>query len=75
MDQPHADQAPLLVDAFDHVSAQLELADDGGREVNPASAQLAESDRFGAGLTKAGQEPLLLSVSRGHRADCRPRWD
>jgi hypothetical protein len=37
MEQAHADEAPVVIDAFDDVSVQLELGDDGGREVNPGS--------------------------------------
>jgi hypothetical protein len=63
IDQPHANKPPVLIDALDLISVQLELADDGGREVNPASVQLSKSDRLLAGLAQAPQQPLLLSVS------------
>jgi len=72
MEQAHADQPPVVIDALDRVSVQLELADDGGWEVNPASVQLGKSDRLVAGLAQALQQPLLLSVSERHRPDCRP---
>ena len=44
-----ADQPPVFMDAFDDVSVQLELGDDGGREVNPAGAELGKSDRLFTG--------------------------
>jgi hypothetical protein len=66
IDQPHANKPPVLIDALDRVSVQLELADDGGREVNPASVQLGKRDRLLACLAQALQQPLLLSVSECH---------
>jgi len=66
MEQSHAYQPPVLIDALDLISVQLELADDGGREVNPASVQLGKSDRLLAGLAQALQQSLLLSVSECH---------
>ena len=44
MEQAHADHPPVVIDALDDVSVQLELGDDGGREVNPSGVQLGESD-------------------------------
>jgi hypothetical protein len=70
MEQAHADQPPVVIDALDRVSVQLELADDGGREVNPAGVQLGKSDRLVTGLAQALQQPLLR-VSERHRPDCR----
>ena len=49
MEQTHAGQPPVVIDALDHVSVQLELGDDGGREVNPAGVKLGKSDRLVAG--------------------------
>jgi hypothetical protein len=46
--QADADLAAVLVDALDHVSVELKLADDDGGEVNPAGAQLIKRDRLGA---------------------------
>ena len=43
MEQAHADQPAMVIDALDRVSVQLELADDGGRKVNPAGVQLAKA--------------------------------
>jgi len=43
MEQTHADQPPVVIDALDDVSVQLELGDDGGREVNPAGASSAKA--------------------------------
>ena len=72
MEQAHADQPPVVIDALDRVSVQLELADDGGREVNPASVQLGKRDRLVAGLAQALQQLLLLSVSGRHRPGLSP---
>jgi hypothetical protein len=36
----HADEPAVVIDALDHVSVQLELRDDGGRERDPAGVQL-----------------------------------
>jgi hypothetical protein len=67
LEQAHADQPPVVIDALDDVAVQLELGDDGGREVNPAGMQLGESDRLVAGLAQSLQQPLLLDVSGRHR--------
>jgi hypothetical protein len=72
MEPAHADQPPVVIDALDDVSVQLELGDDGGREVNPAGAQLGKSDRLVAGLAQALQQPPLLGVKGNHRPDCHP---
>jgi hypothetical protein len=53
IEKPHADQPPLFVDAFDDVSVHLELGDDGGREVDPAGAELGKSDRLFTGLAQS----------------------
>jgi hypothetical protein len=66
MKQAHADQPPVVVDALDRVSVQLELGDDGGWEVNPAGVKLGKSDRLVAGLAQALEQPLLLGVSERH---------
>jgi hypothetical protein len=50
MEQAHPEQPPVVIDALDRVSVQLELADNSGREVNPASVQLGKSDWPVAGL-------------------------
>src|SRR5450755_4693313 len=39
LEQAHADQPPVVIDALDRVAVQLELGDDGGWEVNPAGLQ------------------------------------
>ena len=39
LEQAHADQPPVVIDALDRVAVQLELGDDGGWEVNPAGMQ------------------------------------
>jgi hypothetical protein len=67
MEQAHADQPPVVIDALDEVSVQLELGDDGGWEVNPAGVKLGKGDRLVAGLAQARQQPLLLGVSERHR--------
>ncbi len=66
MEQAHADQPPVVMDALDRVSVQLELADDGGWEADPAGVKLGKSDRLVAGLAQALQQPLLLGVSERH---------
>ena len=38
VNQPHTDQPALVIDALDRISVQLELGDDGSREVNAAGA-------------------------------------
>jgi hypothetical protein len=63
MEQSQADEPPVVIDALDDISVQLELGDDGGREVNPGGVQLGKSDRLVAGLAQALQQPLLLGVS------------
>src|ERR1700740_3630915 len=75
MDPAHADQPPVVIDALDGVSVQLELGDDGGWEVNPAGVQLGKSDRLVGRLAQALQQPLLLGVKENHRPDCRPPAD
>jgi hypothetical protein len=67
MEQAHADQLLVVIDALDDVSVQLELADDGGWEGNPAGVQLGKSDGLAAGLAQSVQQPLLLGVSKRHR--------
>lgn len=66
MAQAHADQPPVVVDALDDVSVELELGHDGGREVNPAGAELRERDGLVTGLAQSLEQPLLLGV-REHR--------
>ncbi len=66
IEQAHADQPPVVIDALDRVSVQLELADDGGWEANPARVKLGKSDRLLVGLAQALQQPLLLGVSECH---------
>jgi hypothetical protein len=66
MQQAYADE-PVVIDALDDVSVQLELADDSGREVNPGGVQLGKSDRLVAGLAKALPQPLLLGVGECDR--------
>jgi hypothetical protein len=63
--QAHPDQPTVIIDALDRVSVQIELAHDGGREVNPAGVQLSEGDRLRAGLAQPVEQPLLLGIS-GH---------
>ena len=67
MEQAHADEPSVVIDALDDVSVQLELGHDCGREVNPAGVQLDKSNRPAAGLAQALQQPLLLGVSERHR--------
>lgn len=67
MDEAHADQPSVVMDAIDHVSVQLELGDDGGWEVNPAGVQFGKRDWLVSGLAQSVQQPLLLGVSGRHR--------
>jgi hypothetical protein len=67
IEKPPADRPPVVLDAFDDVSAQLELGDDGGRAVNPAGVQLGESDGLFTGLAQSLEQPLLLGVRERHR--------
>jgi len=53
MEQSHAYQPPVVIDALNRVSVQLELADDGGREVNPGGVQLGKGERLVAGLAQS----------------------
>jgi hypothetical protein len=71
LEQAHADQPPAVIDTVDRVSVQLELAHDGGREVNPTGVQLGKSDRLIAGPAQSLKHSLLLGVSERHRLDCR----
>ena len=72
LEQAHADQLPAIMDTLDRVFVQLELARDGGREVNPSGTQLGKSGRLIAGLAQSLEHSLLLGVSERHRLDCRP---
>jgi hypothetical protein len=72
MEQAYADQPPLVIDALDDASVQLELADDSGRERDPAGVQFGKSDRQVAGLAQALQQPMLLGVSERHRRIVAP---
>jgi hypothetical protein len=66
MEQAHADQPPVVIDALDRVPVQLELSDNGGWEVNPAGMQLRKSDRLVTGLAQSLQQQLLLGVRARH---------
>jgi hypothetical protein len=66
MEQAHADELPVVIDALDRVSVELELGDDGGWEVDPAGMELRKSDRLVAGLEQSLQQPLLLGVGARH---------
>jgi hypothetical protein len=72
MEQAHADQPSVVIDAVDHVSVQLELGDGGGWEVNPAGVQFGKSDWLVSGLAQSLQQPLLLGRQRASATDCRP---
>jgi hypothetical protein len=43
MEQAHAEVPPVGHRRVDRVSVQLELVDDGGREVNPARVKLGKA--------------------------------
>ncbi|MGZ4287433.1 MAG: hypothetical protein ACXVHB_24605 [Solirubrobacteraceae bacterium] len=53
MEHAHADQPPVVTDALDRVSDQLELADDGRRKVNPRRHPAHQSDRLVARRAQA----------------------
>jgi hypothetical protein len=53
LEQAYPDQPVVVIDALDRVSVERELADDGGREVNPAGVQLGKSDGLLTGLTQS----------------------
>jgi hypothetical protein len=72
LEQAHADEPPVRMDAVDRVSVQLELGHDGGGEVNPAGAQFGKSDRLIAGAAQSLEHSLLLGIRERHRPDCRP---
>ena len=61
----------MVIDTVDRVSGQLELAHDGGREVNPTGVKFGKSDRLIAGAAQSLEHSLLLGVSEPHRRDCR----
>jgi hypothetical protein len=72
MEQAHADESLVVIDALDDVSAQLELGHDCGREVNPAGVKLG---RRPAGR-RLGAVALAAAVAGRQRAsstDCRLR--
>ena len=54
------------MDALDDVPVELELADDGRREVDPTGVQIGKGDGLVAGLAQPLQQPLLLGVSELH---------
>jgi hypothetical protein len=73
--EAHADHPPVLVDALERVSAQLQLGHDGGREVNPAGVQLRKGDGLSAGLMESLEQPLLLGVGEtGDQKARSGRW-
>jgi hypothetical protein len=67
MEQPHADEPLVVIDALDDVSVQLELGDDGGWEVDPAGVQLGKSDGLAGHVPALPLEPQLGAK----RAVCR----
>jgi hypothetical protein len=79
LEQAHADQPPVAIDALDRVSVQLELTDDGCREVNPAIVQLSKGERLVAGLAQTGATGRAaavvgdLGLAGGRRAATRAR--
>ena len=70
-EQADADQPVVVVDALDCVPVELELADDHGREVNPAGAQVLEGDWLPARAAQLLERPQLLVSASAHRPDCR----
>jgi hypothetical protein len=74
MEQAHADQPPVVIDTLDRVSVQLELADDGGWEVNPGGVQLGKATGWWPAWSKSLQQLLLLGVSERHRRIVALQW-
>ena len=72
IEQAHPDEEPVVIDAVDDISVQLELGNDRGRECDPAGVQFRKRDRLIAGLAQSLEQALLLNVSGRHRPDCRP---
>ena len=66
-EQADAYQPAVVMDALDRVSVELEFAQDGGGEVDPAGAQVGKRDRLVAGAAQSLKHPLLLAVSERHR--------
>jgi hypothetical protein len=50
IEHPYTEEPPVVIDALDDVSIQLELGHDGGREVDPGGMQLRKGNRLGTGL-------------------------
>src|SRR5450755_2139202 len=72
LQQADADLPAVFVDALDHVSVELELADDYGGEVNPAGAQLVERHWLVARAPCSLEHPQLLGFGDRHRQDPSP---
>ena len=73
LEQAHASQPPVVIDALDRVPVQFEFGHDGGWKVNPTGVQLGKSDRLVGGLAQALEQPLLLGVSKqASSTDCHP---
>jgi hypothetical protein len=69
MEQAHADQPPLVMDALDDVSVQLELGDDGGWKVNPAGVKLRQ--KRPAGRPRCARAPTAAAAA-GVKENNRP---
>ena len=68
LEQAHADQPAVLVDALYDVSVQLELGYDGGRERDPDVVQLGERERLVAGLAHVVESAAVCLASVGRLA-------
>jgi hypothetical protein len=69
LEQADAEESAVLVDALDHVSVELELADDDGGKVNPTGAQLIERHWLLARVPELLKHPKLLGFNERHRPD------
>jgi len=65
IEQAHSGQPTVVIDTVDQVSVELELADDGGWEVNPG-VQLGKSDGLVARSAVSLRQSLLLGVCERH---------
>jgi hypothetical protein len=71
IEQAHAQQPPVTMNALDHVSAHLKLKDNSCREGHAGGVQFRERDRLISALSQPIQHPLLLDIKDIHRSNCR----
>lgn len=71
LEQAHAEQPAVLIDALYDVSVQLELRDDGGWERDPGGMQRGERERLVAGLAAAALAAAVAERQWASSTDCR----